>query len=151
MKSALIFIRRSPKSPCSRTVFLLGSKLRLPSLRILLLRFARLLWHRNMHGNSKAVYNLLLNLELIRISNENYFLSFEWVYYQTLQIPESVVAELKSQSKVRTMMKSTLWVPGWSSFSQRGNAELVRSVMMILNVHAYPQLTQKAKSFFIHA
>lgn len=70
-----------------------------------------------MHGNSKAVYNLLLNLELIRISNENYFLSFEWVCYQTLQISESVVTELKSQSKVRTVMKSTLvfqLVPGWS-------------------------------------
>lgn len=104
-----------------------------------------------MHGNSKAVYNLLLNLELIRISNENYFLSFEWVYYQTLQIPESVVTELKSQSKVRTVMKSMLWVPGWSSFNQWGNAELVRSVMMILNGHAYPLLTQKEKSFFIHA
>lgn len=73
---------------------------------------------KNRHGTSKVVFYLLLNLELIRILNENHYIIHEWPYYQMLLNSEIGITELKSRPKVRRLMNSKIQFFCWSSFSQ---------------------------------
>ena len=61
---------------------------------------------KNRHGTSKVVFYLLLNLELIRILNENHYIIHEWPYYQMLLNSEIGITELKNRPKERRLMNS---------------------------------------------
>ena len=61
---------------------------------------------KNRHGTSEVVFYLLLNLELIRILNENHYIIREWPYYQMLLNSEIGITELKNRPKERRLMNS---------------------------------------------
>lgn len=50
---------------------------------------------KKRHGTSKALFYLFLNLELIRILNENHYIIREWPYSQMLLNSEIAITEQK--------------------------------------------------------